>query len=523
MFGQNLYTALGIKYTPCRILFLMTLALYMLAIPFSRFMMSLAGVILVVNWFLEGFLERNLLQKVSQVLNSKILLAILLCYFVHLLWFISTKNIPFALQNIWIKVPLFFIPIIFYTNKPLQRNEIRLILAIYVLGVLFSSLYGFFSCLHHAFDDKRSMAVFISYVRFELNVCFAIFVSFYLLWQKDGWKLVKIFAVCALIWFLFLLIYAGLMTGIVLLIAISCVLIIREIIRQKKPLLRAVALSLFLLTLSGMTLYISITAKNYFIAPPFDSTTTERTADGNAYASDFDKRYIENGNYVFAYLCEPELEAAWNRRSTIDYSELSFTLIRYLNSKGLHKDRLAVESLANEDIAHIENGIANVAYVHRLAFVKRLYELFWEINDYHQTQTVVGYSFAQRLELWKISLFAIQKHPLLGVGTGDVRAAFANELEEKDSPLAFTNKRSHNQYFTFTIAFGIVGLLLILFSIVYPTVALNKFKSPLFLIFFLIVILSLFTEDTLEQQDGVTFFAFFYSFFLFLVPVKYEE
>jgi len=127
------------------------------------------------------------------------------------------------------------------------------------------------------------------------------------------------------------------------------------------------------------------------------------------------------------------------------------------------------------------------------------------------------------LELWKVSFSAVKKHLLLGVGTGDVKDAFAKELEEKGSPLAFTNKRSHNQYFTFCIAFGMLGLLLILFSIIYPPIALNQFKNPLFLIFFLIVILSLFTEDTLEQQDGVTFFAFFYSFFLFLNPKKYEE
>jgi hypothetical protein len=519
---RNFYTALGAKNTPCRILFLMTLALYMIAIPFSKFLMSLAGVILVANWFLECFLERNLWKKFAYAAKSKVIWVVLLIYIVHLLGFIYTKNIAFAFADIWIKVPMFFIPIIFYTSKPLSRNEIQLFLYVYVLGVLFSSLFGFFRCLPQEFNDMRKMAVYISYVRFELNICFAIFVSFYLLLQENKWKYFKIFPFIASIWFLFLLVYAGLMTGIILLIIISFVLIIRASIRQKNLFLRFLTPALFLAALGGITLFIYTTAKNYFSVPPFDSTKIEYTADGNAYTSDFDMRYVENGNYVFAYLCEAEIAEAWNKRSPMDYGDVCMTLIRYLNSKGLRKDRLAVKSLADEEITTIENGIGNIAYTHDFAVVRRIHELFWEINDYRQTRTVVGYSFAQRVELWKISLSAIQKHPWLGVGTGDVKEAFAKELVEKDSPLAFTNKRSHNQYFTFLIAFGVIGLGLILFSIFYPAIILGKFKEPLFLVFFILAMLSMFTEDTLEPQDGATFFTFFYSFFLFFGDKKFE-
>ena len=519
MSAQNLYAALGTKKTPCRILFLMTLALYVVAIPFSKFMMSLAGVILVANWFLEGFLEKNLWKKVTHAAQSKMLWVILLVYFVHLLWFLSTENFTYAFKDIWLKVPLFFIPIIFYTSKPLNRDEMTALLQMYVLGVVFSSLFGYFTWLHHA-GDKRTMAVYISYVRFELNICFAVFVSVYLLLQQNRRKYIRVFTVFALVWFLFLLVFAGLMTGIVLLIVISFLLVIRAAVTEKNPLIRYLLPAVFTLALGGISSVIYIFVKNYQTAPPFDSTKVEYTADGNAYLSDFNTDCIENGNYVYAYFCESELQQAWNNRSQKDYSEVHKTLVRYLNSKGLRKDRLAVESLTGKEIGWIENGIANIGYTRKFSIVRRMYELLWEINDYRQTGTMVGYSFAQRLELWKISLSAIKRHPLLGTGTGDVRAAFAQELITKGSPLAFTNKRSHNQCFTFLIAFGIVGLGLILFSIFYPVIVFGKLKDPLFLIFFTIVILSLFTEDTLEQQDGVTFFAFFYSSFLFLFPKR---
>ena len=144
----------------------------------------------------------------------------------------------------------------------------------------------------------------------------------------------------------------------------------------------------------------------------------------------------------------------------------------------------------------------------------------WEINDYYYTGSIVGYSIPQRFELWKHSVQVAKKHLWLGVGTGDAKDAFAQELQSENSPLAGKNMRSHNQYFTFLIAFGFIGLFCILFSIIYPPLALRKLENSLFLVFFSIILISMFAEDALEPQDGVTFFAFFYYFFLFLFPKK---
>ena len=152
----------------------------------------------------------------------------------------------------------------------------------------------------------------------------------------------------------------------------------------------------------------------------------------------------------------------------------------------------------------------------------RIYSLMWEMNDYYHTGNVYGYSVPQRIELWKNSVFLIKKQPFFGVGTGDVKDAFKQELQLNNSSLCEKGMRSHNQYFTFSIAFGIVGLLLILFSIFYPPFVLKKFRNPLFLVFFCIIIFSMLSEDSLEPQDGVTFFAFFYSLVLFLEPTNCE-
>ncbi len=76
--------------------------------------------------------------------------------------------------------------------------------------------------------------------------------------------------------------------------------------------------------------------------------------------------------------------------------------------------------------------------------------------------------------------------------------------------------RSHNQFLAIGTAFGITGLLFFLFTLLYPLLKHKKYNSYLYLMFFTIAFLSMFTEDTLESQAGVTFFAFFNCFFLFL-------
>jgi len=76
--------------------------------------------------------------------------------------------------------------------------------------------------------------------------------------------------------------------------------------------------------------------------------------------------------------------------------------------------------------------------------------------------------------------------------------------------------RAHDQYLEITVGFGLVGLAWFLLSIFYPGIKTKKIFTYFYFIFWLIFMLSLFTEDTLETEAGATFYAFFNSFFLFL-------
>jgi len=80
--------------------------------------------------------------------------------------------------------------------------------------------------------------------------------------------------------------------------------------------------------------------------------------------------------------------------------------------------------------------------------------------------------------------------------------------------------RAHNQYLTMAITFGIFGLIYFVLTLFSGLQILPYAKSYLFLGFFIILMVSMLDEDTLETQFGVTFAAYFYFLFLFQQPAS---
>jgi hypothetical protein len=263
---------------------------------------------------------------------------------------------------------------------------------------------------------------------------------------------------------------------------------------------------------------------NYYAVSPLDTAKLDHfTSKGNRYIH-YPRSYEkENGNYIYIYIQWDELRMAWNKRSKISFDSLDkkkqnikFTLIRFLASRGFRKDEEGVNKLTNEDIRYIENGIANVVYRKEFSIRGKIYEVLYGFDKYRETGDPTGSSLIQRLEFWKASWGIIKSYWLTGVGTGDMNKAFQQQYEKMHSRLSKEQRwRSHNQFLSIFVGFGIFGLLWFLFAILYPPLVMRKFSDFFFLVFFIIVILSMIPEDTIESQAGVTFFAFFYSLFLF--------
>ncbi len=507
-----------------RFVFFVAIILLLIGIPFCRPFMSIGGGVLVANWFLEG----KFLEKWERIKKNKALFFTLALFSVYILWFFLTDNYQQAWKDVWMKTPLLFMPIIFASSTPLTNVEINKLLKIYLIGVLISSVYGTIVFqLNNSLIDKREIAVFISYIRFEMNLCFGIATAIYLILKKEEKKYLKYLLAICIIWLCLLVFYIGALTAISILIFLALFFTLKKMLEIKNKSYKITLFSLFFIFLTGFVVYISILIKQYYTVDFIATKADKYTVEGNVYTHKIEQSLIENGSYVFSYVCEEELRNEWNQRSSIDFDNATIngkhtiksTLIRYLNSKGLRKDREGIRKLSAEDIRYVENGIANVVYLNHFGFKARLYSFLWEMSDYNKNNKVYGYTLPQRFELWKNAYYLFLKHPWVGVGSGDAKDDFTQQLQLSNSSLKDSNKLSHNQYLFFLIQFGIIGFAIIMISFLYPIIITRKYKNNLFLAFLIIMFIAMLIDDTFERQDGVTFFAFFNAFFLFLMPI----
>jgi hypothetical protein len=249
------------------------------------------------------------------------------------------------------------------------------------------------------------------------------------------------------------------------------------------------------------------------------------TLNHRIYFNDTLRKETENGNYVWLYQNWDECRNEWMQRSKLNPDSndlkgqvLKHTMFRYMASKNLKKDSVGLKSLTDEDIRNIEKGVTNYKFVHG-GFSRRLNDFFYEYNNFKNNGSANGHSVYMRIEFWKTAIHLIQNNLLIGTGTGDINDAFINQYAEDNSRLDREYwLRSHNQFLSFTVAFGLIGLLIIC-SIFYNLIISNK--KFYFLIFISVILLSFINEDTLETSTGAVLFAYFASILSILfVPQK---
>jgi O-antigen ligase len=181
----------------------------------------------------------------------------------------------------------------------------------------------------------------------------------------------------------------------------------------------------------------------------------------------------------------------------------------------LRKDAEAVYSLSKQDIANVEAGYANVEYTRRFSLKKRLYKSLWEYELMKRGAASSGHTLIQRIELWNTAIQIIKAQPLLGVGIGDTQDAFQTQFLINNSSLIGSGLRSHNQFLSTIVGFGILGLVVFLLAILYPVINGKTQKNSLLVYFIVFILTSMLWEDTLETLIGVSIFSFFYSLLVF--------
>lgn len=496
-----------------------------ICLPLSKFGMSVAIFILLGNWILEGDFPRKM--RILKERKSILIFAILLL--VHIIWLINTTDFQYAFKDIRIKSPLLALPLIMGTSRSVTTGQLKTILLFFVGGVTVGSLVSSIMLLGHSgevIDDIRDISVFISHIRFSLLVNIAIFSLAYLLYAfRERIKTVEAIA-CSilLVWLVVFIFLLQSLTGIFIFLVVGFVMSLL-VARRLTHFMLKYFLIIALVTVPLVIIsYISRAVIQFYRIDEADpETIAQVTANGNPYDHNFQNKQVENGHYIWRYVCEKELEKEWHGRSQYDYyglddrkQHLKYTLIRYLASKGLRKDSVGIASLTEEDVRHIEQGITNSRYWHGSGLEYQLYQLIWQIDVYRKGGNPSGNSVTQRIEYLRTSFQIIGDHFFFGVGTGDLQRAFDRQYDENNSLLSDRWRlRAHNQYVTFLITFGLFGSLVCMGAIIVPLFYEHKQTDYWFMMFLFIALLSMLNEDTLETHAGATFFSYFYSLFLF--------
>jgi hypothetical protein len=491
--------------------------------PLSVWLLTFFIIALLLIWIADGGLMR-----ISGLKKEKIAILIFSgTYFVYLLWMTNTSDLSFGLRELTLKLPLMIFPLVIGFSDPLDKKEMKTVLSFFIAGVVLSSLIGFIA---YSFgkdisniDNPRKISLFISHIRLALMTNLSVVCSawYYVSDTSGKTRYIYLISVIWLTVFLFLLLSV---TGIIIFSFLLFILLFL-IVRKSGNAILKTGLVVFVIALIFSTvIYLSGEIKAYYKnGNAYSYPLKEKTVNGNAYLHYTDRKDIENGNPVWIYLNEEELRKEWNLRSSINYNsldlkkqDLRYTLIRYLTSAGLTKDSAGLAKLSNDDIRFIENGITNKLFTEGKPVKSKIYEIIWQIDYYLNGGNPSGHSVTQRIEYFKKGWHLLGDNFLTGTGTGDVKKEFANQFRKEKSNLASEYiYMPHNQYLTFLISFGISGFLIICCSILIPVIIRKVFKSFLFNIFFIIILFSMLGEDTLETHTGVSFFAYFYSLFVF--------
>jgi hypothetical protein len=503
-----------------------TLCLLAVCLSLSIYFTSVSYFILMVNWMLAGrFGEKWKLARTNRALQ-----AFLLLFLMHLLGLLWSEHLSSGLLNIKIKLPLILIPVLIATSIPLGRRQVQHILLFFSLGVLASSLGSIMKLngwLAGEVHDFRELSLFMSHIRFSLMIVLSLLIACYYLFvdRASVSRAEGIYYLLSLLWFTFFLVILKSFTGMVISIFLAFFILLRLVWEIRDQVIRFMALVMVIMIPLFSVVYLGYAVNRFYNFDELILADLDRnTVEGNPYTHQKGLNDVENRHYTWIYVCDQELEREWSRVSEIPYREgrtangntLRTTLVRFLTSKDLRKDAAGLRQLSEEEIRAIEQGVANCIYLDRFKFYPRVYELIWEIYRYKQGYDPNSKSVVQRYLYLEAGWNIARTNLLFGTGTGDMHKDFSSYYESVDSPLEDPWRLlAHNQYLTFMISLGIPGALICLFALVAPLFLARRQNSFLAMGFFIIILLSMISMDTLERAFGVGFVAFFYALFIF--------
>ena len=529
-------------------LYFVSLALLAASLPLSKFTMSVFEFSTLLFWlwhgvdaaFVKNYTARSLLnpwklirlvgevmkniyialiQKFIEFSKNKPAMVIVSLFFLHVIGLIYTTDFEYALKDLRTKLPIFVLPLFIATGPRISKRVFYRILALFIAAVVGGSIYWLILFLKLPVADSRAVETHTSHIRFCLNAVYAVFILLFFVVSREKMNtILRVVMILTAIWLVAFMAYMNFTTGILIFVIVSFLMLVFYTFKTKKLLLKTFALaSIGILILLPLYFIISVGYRYLNIPRAELSKLDKYTHNGNSYYHDTVNFKSKNGKWTGLYICEKEMRQEWAKRSTLPIDSLDknrqiirATLITYLASKDLRKDRDGMSSLSDNDIRNIENGINRYDYNKLPGLRSQIEDFMTGYQNYINKHDPNSGSMIQRFEYWRTSLLIIRQHPIIGVGTGDLPQVFEDQYIKMNSNLAPQNRlRSHNQYLSITVGFGIIGLAWFMLVMFYPAIKTRNFNNYFYVIFWIIFMISMLTEDTIENQEGVTFYALF--------------
>ena len=383
-----------------------SLVLLAISLPLSKFIMSVAQIILLGNWILEG----DFYNKFKLLIKRKSLLFVISIYVIHMIGLLYSEDYNFGLHDIRIKLPLIVLPVIIGTSHGISNLKIKVLFQFFISAVIVSSLISTYILLGFTkitLTDFRDISIFISHIRFALLVNVAIFSSgYFLIFDKiKKTRYENIIYLCSIIWLIIFLYLLQSLTGIIIFFITGFVFMLYWIWKLRYPVVRTILILIMIGFPVLLIIFLARSVSRFYSLEDIDPVSIDHnTKNGNPYWHDFENKQIENGNYVWLYVSEKELNEEWNKKSDYNYygkdnlgQEIKYTLIRYLTSKGYRKDAEGISKLTGEDIVLIESGVANHIFKDKYKLYPKLYPIIWQFDIFLKGGNPSGHSVTQRL------------------------------------------------------------------------------------------------------------------------------
>lgn len=218
----------------------------------------------------------------------------------------------------------------------------------------------------------------------------------------------------------------------------------------------------------------------------------------NSFSSWYEKSFYFINGFLFLFLL------LLNSRSLI-FLTLSFLIgIIVLSTIRLKKQKRVMLLLPLLFLIIIFNFKLNKG------FSEKLKEAINYNNQYGIEKNWGGTSM--RYLIWDCAFKVIKENPLIGVGVGDQQddLTLCYKIYMVDQ-LLYNKKtafNAHNIFLQVSLSTGILGLVLFVFSFVYPLIFLSK-RNVIYIAFISLFIIAGLTESYLERNISLAFFSFF--------------